>query len=158
MAAVQVTEVIQLGDARELPFRDRYFGLAFFSPPWDDPQVFAQALPEIQRVLKKRGRIAAIMPNTAKPEMASLILTDRLQTKGESFAIPKPANKVGPRYFSVDEDVVNRVLDMFPWVDRVLDPFCGAGTIVKVARERGLEAYGVDIDPEAVELARRLTA
>jgi predicted RNA methylase len=40
--------------------------------------------------------------------------------------------------------------------DRVLDPFCGAGTILIEALllEPGLRAQGADIDPDAVALAR----
>ena len=60
--------------------------------------------------------------------------------------------------FSIDEELVHKVLDQYPWVSRVIDPFCGAGTIVKVARERGLEAYGLDIDPDAVKVAQEQVA
>ncbi|MDB4977210.1 MAG: putative modification methylase [Myxococcaceae bacterium] len=37
---------------------------------------------------------------------------------------------------------------------RVLDPFCGSGTVLVEARVRGLEAMGVDLNPLAVRLAR----
>jgi len=37
---------------------------------------------------------------------------------------------------------------------RVLDPMMGSGTVLAVARERGHRAFGVDIDPLAVLLAR----
>ena len=144
---------IQVGDARNLPFKDGYFGLAFFSPPWDDPQVFIEAEAEITRVLKKRGRWAVILPHKTNPALAVVVISNRDRTKGESFTIPRPSKKVGPTYFSVDEEVVHQVLDKMPWVQRVIDPFCGAGTIVKVAEERGLEAHGVDIDPAAVKVA-----
>jgi SAM-dependent methyltransferase len=144
--------VIQLGDARELPFKDGYFGLALFSPPWDNLGIVDEAKPEIMRVLKKRGRWAMVLPNTL--ERAALVLANRDLTEKVSYGIPKPRDVVGPVYFSVDEKVVHWVLDQMPWVKRVLDPFCGAGTVIKVARERGLEAYGVDIDPAAVKVAQ----
>lgn len=146
--------VIRLGDARDLPFKDNYFGLAFFSPPWDDLSIVDEVTPEIKRVLKKRGRWAVILPHKTDPKLAMVVVSDRNLTKRQAFTIPRPANQVGPRYFSVNEDVVHQVLDLVPWVRTVIDPFCGAGTIVKVARERGLEAYGVDIDPEAVAIAQ----
>lgn len=38
--------------------------------------------------------------------------------------------------------------------DRVFDPFCGSGTVPVVARERGRRAFGSDLNPLAVELAR----
>jgi DNA modification methylase len=37
---------------------------------------------------------------------------------------------------------------------RVLDPFCGSGTVLLEARVRGLEAMGVDLNPLAVRLSR----
>lgn len=37
---------------------------------------------------------------------------------------------------------------------RVLDPFCGSGTVLVEARVRGLEAMGVDLNPLAVRLSR----
>ena len=45
--------------------------------------------------------------------------------------------------------------------NRVLDPFCGRGTILHVAEELGMESVGVDIDPvccEACEIAETLAA
>ncbi|HET9932862.1 MAG TPA: DNA methyltransferase [Polyangiaceae bacterium] len=38
--------------------------------------------------------------------------------------------------------------------DSVLDPFCGSGTVPVVARELGRRAFGSDLNPLAVELAR----
>jgi hypothetical protein len=37
----------------------------------------------------------------------------------------------------------------------VLDPFCGTGTTLRVARELGLPYVGVDIEPKYIELCRR---
>lgn len=39
---------------------------------------------------------------------------------------------------------------------RVLDPFCGRGTVLAVANELGLDATGVDIDAEQCAAARAL--
>lgn len=36
----------------------------------------------------------------------------------------------------------------------LLDPFCGSGTIVYEAQKRGLKAYGVDLNPIAIDIAR----
>lgn len=38
--------------------------------------------------------------------------------------------------------------------DSVLDPFCGSGTVPVVARQLGRRAFGSDLNPLAVELAR----
>ncbi|HEY6879063.1 MAG TPA: DNA methyltransferase, partial [Polyangiales bacterium] len=37
---------------------------------------------------------------------------------------------------------------------RVLDPFCGSGTVLIEARVRGLSAMGIDLNPLAVRLSR----
>ncbi|HEX5661346.1 MAG TPA: hypothetical protein VFX59_29355 [Polyangiales bacterium] len=37
---------------------------------------------------------------------------------------------------------------------RVLDPFCGSGTVLVEARARGMEAMGIDLNPLAVRLSR----
>jgi site-specific DNA-methyltransferase (adenine-specific) len=42
--------------------------------------------------------------------------------------------------------------------DRVLDPFCGSGTTLVAARDRGRVAYGIDISADAIELAQRRLA
>ncbi|WP_238335206.1 TRM11 family SAM-dependent methyltransferase [Kribbella amoyensis] len=39
--------------------------------------------------------------------------------------------------------------------DHVLDPFCGAGTVLAAVRTRGTRRYGSDHDPRAIDLARR---
>jgi hypothetical protein len=39
---------------------------------------------------------------------------------------------------------------------RVIDPYCGRGTIPAVCAAIGLEAHGLDIDPEQIEHAKRL--
>lgn len=38
--------------------------------------------------------------------------------------------------------------------DRVLDPMCGSGTVVRLAREAGRQAIGCDLDPLAVRMTR----
>lgn len=39
----------------------------------------------------------------------------------------------------------------------ICDPFCGRGTVLAVANALGLDAIGVDIDPDQAECARSLT-
>ena len=40
--------------------------------------------------------------------------------------------------------------------DRVLDPFCGAGTVFAAAKARGLMATGIDLDERSREMVRQL--
>jgi hypothetical protein len=40
--------------------------------------------------------------------------------------------------------------------DHLVDPFCGRGTLPALAAAEGLTATGIDLDPDQIELARRL--
>jgi len=51
--------------------------------------------------------------------------------------------------------VAGRLLDMYSKEgDVVLDPFCGSGTVLVEAKLRGLESYGIDINPLALLLSK----
>lgn len=50
-----------------------------------------------------------------------------------------------------------QVVSQFPSKSRLLDPFCGTGTIVYEAQVRGLQAIGVDNNPLACTIARGKT-
>ncbi|CAE7659522.1 NTF2 [Symbiodinium pilosum] len=43
-----------------------------------------------------------------------------------------------------------------PGVQTVIDPFCGAGTVLAIANEYGLDAIGVDISPKRIKQAKQL--
>lgn len=60
---------------------------------------------------------------------------------------------------SYSPELVEAILDAWelPAGRRILDPFCGAGTTLLVARERGFEAVGADISPLAVLVSRAKT-
>lgn len=54
------------------------------------------------------------------------------------------------------EELPRRLISLFSFVgDTVLDPFMGSGTTLKVARDRGRVAVGVDIESAYCELALR---
>lgn len=51
--------------------------------------------------------------------------------------------------------VAGRLLDMFSKRgDRVLDPFCGSGTVLVESKLRGLKSFGIDINPLAILLSK----
>lgn len=131
-------------DARALPFPDASFDLIFTSPPWDNLGVLTEARPEMRRVLKRKGRMAIVMPHLDDPKLATLVLANRDWTERQSFAIPKPSRRVGPRYFSLDPDLVANVLRRHSGKS-VLDPFCGVGTVPDVATELGWHGVGCDL-------------
>lgn len=136
-------------DARCLPWGDRTFDFVFTSPPWDDLDVLTQARPELTRVLTRKGLMALLLPNRAAPAMATLVVTNRDWTERQEFIVEKPSGVVGPRYFSPSDDFVRRVLVKYR-PKRLLDPFCGTGTIPRIARTLGIRAEGSDIAPVAV--------
>lgn len=47
-----------------------------------------------------------------------------------------------------------QVIKQFKKGKVLLDPFCGSGTIIYEAQKNGLQAYGIDMNPIAVDLAR----
>ncbi|MET0793116.1 MAG: DNA methyltransferase, partial [Polyangiaceae bacterium] len=51
-------------------------------------------------------------------------------------------------------ETARRLIESFsPPHGRVLDPFCGSGTVLVEARQLGRHAFGIDANPLAVELA-----
>ena len=51
--------------------------------------------------------------------------------------------------------VAGRLLDIFSKKgDQVLDPFCGSGTVLVESKLRGLNSFGIDINPLAILLAK----
>ncbi|MGC9101424.1 MAG: DNA methyltransferase [Caldisericum sp.] len=53
------------------------------------------------------------------------------------------------------EELPKRLIKMYSFVgDRVLDPFAGSGTTLKVALELGREAVGYEINPKFVEIIK----
>jgi tRNA G10 N-methylase Trm11 len=136
-------------DARHLPFPDKTVDLLFFAPPWDDPEVVAQAKHELIRVCKRKGRMAMVLPHAELPDQATLLFTNRDWTERQSFICEKPRQRRGPRYWSMSPEFVAKVLNPYPRKSVILDPFMGMGTVPETARSMGFaRAFGLDIDPE----------
>lgn len=132
-------------DCRSLPYKDRSFDMIFTSPPWDRLDLLPQAREEVGRVLTRHGLMVMILPHLDSRELASLVVANRDWSQRQSFACEAPRRRVGPRYFAPSEDFVRRVLNKYR-PSRLLDPFCGTGTIVDVARRAGVFAQGSDIE------------
>ncbi len=56
------------------------------------------------------------------------------------------------RWDSSHLDKIDRLLDLQPG-DRVLEVGCGAGHLVKRLAERGIDIVGIDVNPNATEIA-----
>jgi len=81
--------------------------------------------------------------------------TDRyVQDRGTLFTVPNgrdvdyPTGKPVELYRQILESPVIRD------GERLLEPFCGSGPGAAIARERGLDYWGVDVDVDAVEQTR----
>lgn len=144
--------MILVADACRLPFADASFDLAFLSPPWEDLDVVIRARPELRRVLTRKGQMVMVLPNRDDPRLATLAVADRDWTKRSQYVIEKPNVNRGWLYRSLSDGLVRDVL-LRSRARRVLDPFCGSGTVVRVARSMGLFAAGCDISPTAARLA-----
>jgi SAM-dependent methyltransferase len=92
-----------------------------------------------------------------------LALKDRSKTLSK-FASPRhdidnPIYNWYPFKHSYSKDLVNYLINEFnlkkgSWV---LDPFCGGGTTLLACKEKGINAYGVDILPFSVFLSKTKT-
>lgn len=145
--------MIAVADACALPFPAGSFDLVFCSPPWDDLDVVIRARPELRRVLSRRGQMVMILPNLDDPRLATMAVADRDWSQRSQFVVEKPTTFRGWRYRGMSDGFVAGVLRRSR-ARRVLDPFCGSGTVVRVARSMGLFAAGCDIDPLAARFAR----
>lgn len=145
--------MIAVADACNLPFRDRSFDLILASPPWDDLDVVIRARPEFRRVLTQRGQMILVLPNLNDPTLATLAVANRDWTVRSQYAVAKPNVSKGWIYRSTPDELVVDILARCPRARRVLDPFCGTGTVVRVARDSGRFAVGCDISPVAARLA-----
>lgn len=138
-----------LADATHLPYRTGSFDLVFTAPPWDHLEILEAVRPELARVLCPGGLLVMLLPALGDRTKATMVTTDRLWSASDMQVVPAPRTRRGPRYFSPADDFVRKVVAKFD-PRRLLDPFCGSGTIPRVARSMGVDAFGSDIDREAV--------
>lgn len=138
--------MFEVADARHLPFPDNSFDLILTSPPFDAPRIVRKCRREWSRVVKPGGRIALIWRDEIE------VYDDRWALLGTTHAPPQ--TKPGVDYFETPEWAVRILLRDDP-AESVLDPFCGTGTIPRVAASLGKRTGGTDINPAAIEEARR---
>jgi DNA modification methylase len=124
--------VIQ-GDATTLPFPAQTFDLTITSPPSEmDPLERVRALMEIGRVTRGRIVILANCPGQKIPEPGFYPATPEKTARAMIAVNSEPG-------------------------DRVLDCFAGHGTIVRVARQMGRRAVGVELNTAYVRRAKEIT-
>lgn len=67
---------------------------------------------------------------------------------------PNSIHGVYPYRGKISAIDAQQIIKQFKKGKVLLDPFCGSGTIVYEAQKCGLKAYGVDMNPIAVDIAR----
>lgn len=144
--------MIAVGDARRLPFPDATFDLIFTSPPWDHLELVTEARPEFARVLTRKGKLVMVLPHLDDPRLATLAVANRDWSERSQWVVPKPDYNRGWTYRSLADGLVRQVLQRAR-ASRVLDPFAGTGTVVRVARAMRLFAVGCDVSPAAARIA-----
>lgn len=97
--------------------------------------------------------------NRDKQNAASKVLTERLFTNEIANTVWHIA-PVPPRYIDhpcpFPEEIPERLVSLYSYPkDLVLDPFCGSGQTLKVARHLGRHYVGYDINEKYVALAKR---
>src|SRR5262245_51952651 len=80
----------------------------------------------------------------------SRALSDALAQAGDT---PRYTNLFHTYPAALHADAARDLLALFPSA-RVLDPFCGGGTVLVLARAAGRRAQGCDVSPVAVRIAR----
>lgn len=89
---------------------------------------------------------------TEEPDLGSTI-PDLLVRGQKPWGLKNSARCMGASATAV---VLKWALKRLPNVDTVVDPFCGAGTVLAIANEFGLHAVGVDCSPRRVRQATAL--
>lgn len=97
-----------------------------------------------------------------RPAYAHLLCfsrTLRLE-KGQSFpdVLPRLGEMTWARAMGLEAcDAIVKFLTQHTPTRRVIDPFCGVGTMLAVANEAGLDAFGVELSAKRAEKAKALS-
>ncbi len=94
-----------------------------------------------------------------RPALSSALRGDATLAEGLAAALARGG--AVPRYThsfhtypaGMHADAARELIALFPG-DSVFDPFCGGGTVLVEARAAGRRAYGCDVSPVAVRVAR----
>jgi DNA modification methylase len=79
---------------------------------------------------------------------------DRFASADWSFASARQGREFHPYPARFVPTLPGQALDLLGITNSVIDPFCGSGTTLAEARRRGVDAYGVDINPVACLISR----
>lgn len=87
--------------------------------------------------------------------------TKRFRALQESYDLV--AEEYGRRYFNelehkpLDRQLMNSFADEVKGLGSVCDLGCGPGQVARYLHERGVSAFGIDLSPEMVKLAKKLS-
>lgn len=105
-------------------------------------------------------RVAPGTVSDGRPGFAHMLCFSRALTHARATSSPDVLTEAGSMDWS---NAMGRTACMAAcrWVRdntttrAIVDPFCGTGTVLAVANELGLDAVGIEIDPERADRARK---
>jgi hypothetical protein len=74
--------------------------------------------------------------------------------KFKSVSNPNSIHGIYPYRGKISAIDASSIIEQLPKTGTFLDPFCGSGTIVYEAQKHGLNAYGIDNNPIAIDIAK----
>ena len=72
----------------------------------------------------------------------------------DSVSNPNSMHGIYPYRGKISALDASSIIEQLPASGKLLDPFCGSGTIVYEAKKHGLTAFGVDNNPLAIQIAK----
>ncbi len=100
------------------------------------------------------------MVDVKEPEEFNLVIPEQSISNKECEFRIYPANYIGCKYKSIGSQIPEELINIILTVcegqfDMVYDPFCGSGTTLKVALDKGYKIMGADIDEKAIEITKK---
>ncbi len=98
--------------------------------------------------------------NPTDKRVKKLIENGSKGTALKEWFIIEQVKNVSKEYQGYANQIPEKLIDIILTIcgegfKNVFDPFCGSGTILKVAKDKGYNTIGTDIDPRAIEITKK---
>ena len=109
---------------------------------------------ELRRTQQDHAALLRLLAGPADEQQAVARATGRTSARGVSVHGLFSEIERGSRAEVIEK--IGKYVDCFPDVGPIADLGCGRGEFLQVVRERGLRAYGVEVDAESARACRAL--